>query len=135
MATLKPELQAQLDKLLRLRNGWLDGDGRAPNKQRLKRLFQVLDTMYLTVPPLPYVYPTPDGNVQLEWTIGRSEWSMEVDLNTYRGKLYGVWLDSGKEVDGGEYNLALHFDRERLWSFLVRVNRAAQLSASMDVIQ
>ncbi|MBF8378458.1 hypothetical protein IW967_11385 [Alicyclobacillus mali] len=132
MATLKPELQAQLDKLLKLRNGWLDGEGRAPNKQRLKRLFQMLDAMYLMGPLLPYVYPTPDGNVQIEWTIGRSEWSMEVDLNTYRGKLYGVRLDTDEEVDGGEYNLAHQSDRERLWWVLSSANHASRLSVSTD---
>ncbi|WP_206832737.1 hypothetical protein [Alicyclobacillus fructus] len=114
---MKPELQAQLDKLLELRDGWLDGEGRAPNKRRLKRLFRMLDTFYPSRLPVPYVYPTPDGNVRFEWDIGRTEWSMEVDLNTYRGRLTGLWVDSGRDVEA-EFNLALHSDRVRLFSML-----------------
>ncbi|MCL6445390.1 MAG: hypothetical protein K6T83_18350, partial [Alicyclobacillus sp.] len=66
----------------------------------------------------PYVYPTPEGNVQIEWSIGKVEWSMAVNLSTYRGRLHGLWMDSGQDVEA-EYNLALHSDREKLFSTLL----------------
>jgi hypothetical protein len=69
------------DGLARLEDGWLDGEGLAPDRGRLAafagrftRICRRLDGM-----PLPAVVPTPEGNVLIEWTAPGLP-SLDVDL-------------------------------------------------------
>ena len=57
----------------RLTDGWLDGEGLAPDPAHLSWLAHQFEAHYPDDAPQPYLYPTPDGNVQVEWTFGAIE--------------------------------------------------------------
>lgn len=69
-----------LEALAELEEGWLDGKGRAPDKTQLAWLSTAFDTFYGPSLPLPYLYPTAEGGVQVEWSSGDWEISLEIDL-------------------------------------------------------
>lgn len=104
----------RLDELGQLEDGWLDGEGQGPNelniiliKQRLQTLVEQFDV------PIPYLYPTVDGGIQAEWSLGswevsatfcqpRKRESVElfatdtsrVDIDVYKETEMGILTDS-----------------------------------------
>lgn len=80
------DVATRLEELSLLEDGWLDGYGKAPDKQGLEWLAKTFDSNYdVENLPLPATFPTPEGNVQFEWSIGDFEISMEVELTRLRG--------------------------------------------------
>ena len=73
-------LRPRLEELTLLQDGWLDGKGRALDRASLTRLAQAFDEGLSPDLPLPHLYPTPEGRVQAEWTLGRWEVSLEITL-------------------------------------------------------
>lgn len=47
---------------------------------------------------LPYVYPTPEGGIQAEWTFNSTEISLEIDLDQKTGDWHEYDPDSEYEV-------------------------------------
>lgn len=74
------DVATRLDVLAELEEGWLDGKGHAPDKTELAWLSTKFDTLYDPTLPLPYLYPTAEGGVQSEWSLGDWEISLEIDL-------------------------------------------------------
>lgn len=76
------DLRQRSEELKVLEDGWLDGDqGRALDAAALQRLTDVLaDIHEQEEVPVPYLYPTPSGDVQAEWTIGSWELSATFKL-------------------------------------------------------
>lgn len=85
------DVPARLEELKALRRGWLDGRGDPPDPEALTWLAHGWMTAYPASLPNPYVYPTPQGGVQLEWSLGTWELSAEVDLD--RKRTYFVAVD------------------------------------------
>ena len=81
------DVESRLEELAELQNGWLDGKGIAPNGDGLLWLTKEFDVNFSPVLPLPYLYPTAEGGVQAEWSIGNWEASLEVNLD----KKHGEW--------------------------------------------
>ncbi len=57
---------AQIDKLRDMQPGWLDGEGSAPSHSGLDWLSGIFSRYYPKNATLPYVYPTPEGGVDME---------------------------------------------------------------------
>ena len=74
------DVAARLDEFRSLKRGWLDGKGLAPKSECLDRLSQLFDANFPENLPLPYVYPTPEGGVQFEWSQGDKELSLEIEF-------------------------------------------------------
>lgn len=92
------DVPARLDEFRAMRDGWLDGDGKAPAQTGLDWLAASFERDYPNDLPLPYIYPTPEGGVQMEWTLGTIDISLEIDLAERAGDWNWVDLsDSGKE--------------------------------------
>ena len=79
------DIAPRLDELKKIKDGWLDGAGRAPSHEGLDWLAGVLKDRYPDSLPRPYAYPVPDGGIQLEWSIKRREISLEVDFESRQG--------------------------------------------------
>ena len=75
------DVDERLEELGKLQNGWLDGKGVALNQENLLWLVKSFDTKFDADLPLPYLYPTSDGNIQAEWPIGNWEASLEIRLD------------------------------------------------------
>ena len=66
------DVAARLDDLRGIKNGWLDGRGFAPSSQGLDWLARCFASYYPDALPPPYLYPTAEGGVQAEWSLGDS---------------------------------------------------------------
>jgi hypothetical protein len=99
------DIASRLDELKKLKDGWLDGAGRAPSHEGLDWLARVLKDRYSKSLPLPYAYPVPDGGIQLEWSIKRLEISLEVDLESRTGDWHSLDLNTHEE-EQSELNLS-----------------------------
>ena len=75
------DIGVQLDDLRSLKNGWFDNKGLAPSIEGLDWLTEWFEQQIPSTLPFPYLYPTPEGGVQAEWTFDIVELSMEIDLS------------------------------------------------------
>lgn len=93
-------LKARVDELGELDNGWLDGEGEPLDPQGLVRISDALQELYeQSGIPIPYIYPTPDGNVQAEWTIGSWELNTVIDLASGKADVVAVNIDTNADAE------------------------------------
>ena len=82
---LRHDIEHQIDELLRLEDGWLDGEGAKPSEDGLNWLRNRLLDHYTAKAPELHLYPTEDGNVLAEWWVGSHDVTIEIDLNSHKG--------------------------------------------------
>ena len=98
IAPLDPlDVPSRLLEIRQLKDGWLDGQGRAPDDEALDWLSKRFDSLYPDELPLPYVYPTPEGGVQAEWSFGDHELSVDIDFETWIAELHIISIDTSDE--------------------------------------
>ena len=100
-------IRARLDELRQLTAGWADGMqaaadwgsgyGKAPSPAGLDWLAAGFHRHYPDYAPLPCLYPTPEGGVQAEWSLGPQDISLEVNLAT--GQAWWHRLDLSTDND------------------------------------
>lgn len=91
------DISAQIYDLRQLKDGWLEGQGKAPSKEGLDWLSQAFDKHYSGALPLPYLYPTEPGGVQAEWSLGRNEITLEIDLTEHSGYFHALQMEDDTE--------------------------------------
>ena len=91
------DISAQIYDLRQLKDGWLEGQGKAPSKEGLDWLSQAFDKHYSGNLPLPYLYPTEPGGVQAEWSLGRNEITLEIDLTEHSGYFHALHMEDDTE--------------------------------------
>lgn len=91
------DILVQIDDLRLLNDGWLEGQGKAPSKEGLDWLSQAFDNYYPSDLPLPYLYPTEPGGVQAEWSLGRNEITLEIDLAEHSGYFHALQMEDDTE--------------------------------------
>ena len=79
------DVDAQLDEFRNLQDGWLNGEGTAPNHAELDWLSEVFGRHYPDNLPLPHAYPAADGGVSLEWSLGAREVDILVNISAHKG--------------------------------------------------
>ena len=89
------DVPTRLDEFREMQDGWLEGDGLAPDHAGLDWLADSFDRYYPDNVPLPYTFPTPEGSVEMEWSFGAQSVILEIDLE----KGLGDWLRFDKETD------------------------------------
>ncbi len=96
----KLDVLVQLDELRTMKTGWLNGEGVAPSHDGLDWLSDIFKQYYPNNVVLPHIYPTPKGDLDLEWSIGKREISLEVDLVKHSGEWswYDVSTNSSDET-------------------------------------
>jgi hypothetical protein len=80
------DVPLRIEELKQLRAGWLDGKGVAPLAQGLDWLAGAFEQYYPPQATLPYLFPTPEGQVLAEWSLGPWAPSLEIDLETRQGQ-------------------------------------------------
>lgn len=113
-----PDVGARLDEFRNLRDGWLEDGGKAPSHGGLDWLRGVFERYYPKDLPQPHTYPTPEGGISLEWTMGRLDVDIEVNLERHTGWWYVFNKDTGR----GESEKTLNLDDQGGWKWI-----AAQL--------
>ncbi len=91
------DIGARVDELKLLRDGWLDGKGRAPTHADLDWLVNMLGSHFSDDTPLPYLYPTIEGDVRAEWPIKPYELSIHIDLEHRVGEWHSLNMDTDEE--------------------------------------
>ena len=104
------DISAQIYDLRQLKDGWLEGQGKAPSKEGLDWLSQAFDKHYSGDLPLPYLYPTEPGGVQAEWSLGRNEITLEIALAEHAGYFHALQME-----DDTEKTLCLDLGSEICW--------------------
>ena len=95
-------VRARLNSLRDMEDGWADGMqaakdwgtgyGKAPSHSGLDWLSSKFESFYPSNAPLPYLYPTPEGGIQAEWSLNKNEISLEVDLVTHAAEWHCIDL-------------------------------------------
>jgi len=91
------DVGARLDELRTLKHGWLDGKGQAPSQEGLDWLARHFAEQYPDDLPVPYLYPTAEGGVQVEWSLEGRELSLEIDLTNKHGEWHLLDLATEEE--------------------------------------
>ena len=105
------DVTARLDELRAMPDGWLDGHGKALSHAGLDWLAASFQRYFPDDLPLPHVYPTPDGGVEAEWSLGAHSVILEISLDTHQGD----WLRFAKEDDDDEDSRTLNLDDASSW--------------------
>ena len=129
VAPLDPlDVAIRVQELATLPDGWMDGAGRSLSGEGLSWLERSFAAHFGTDLPLPHFYPTPEANVLAEWTFGRKDVALEIDLTSRRGTYSVLDLDSGESNED-----ELDLGNEEGWSRLnerIDALRSAQEIAS-----
>lgn len=90
-------MNEQISTLRGLAPGWFDGEGLPYNGAQLDWLEQYLDRLVvLAGVPRPYIYPTPDGAVRVEWSAPSAEIVLTFDLSTKSIDGFSAPVDRGE---------------------------------------
>ena len=99
VAELDPlDVAARIDELKLLTDGWLDGAGKALDSAALDWVQELFGTHFPNHLQLPFLYPTPDGGIQAEWSIGTTEITLEIDLKEQTGDWHQYDSESEDEI-------------------------------------
>jgi len=113
-------IDIQIASLAKLDNGWYDEESRKYEPEELRwaanLLGSVLDTFAL---PTPYIYPTPDGLVRAEWSLGDAEVIVNINLSNQSAEAIAA-LAGSDDVDELPVAFADHNAERVLGLFLSR---------------
>lgn len=93
-------LDARLDELAALSDGWLDGEGIALTPHAIATARAVLGRLASEHPdaPRPRVFPTPDGEVSAEWVLGRVSADVRFPAAGLALDADALHVDTGAEI-------------------------------------
>ena len=109
------DVPARLNELRAMRDGWLEGGGKAPSQEGLGWLSESFKAHFPKDLPLPFTYPTPEGGIEMEWSLGAHSIVFEIDIDARQGD----WLQFEKESED-EDSRSLDLDDGGAWAWLVR---------------
>ena len=107
------DVPARLDELRGMQDGWLEGEGKAPPHSGLDWLSAAFARGYPGDIPLPYTYPTFEGGIQCEWSLGRFCIEIEIDLDSRKGD----WIRFERKADFYEEE-TLNLDAPSSWDWI-----------------
>ncbi|WP_232537517.1 hypothetical protein [Cystobacter fuscus] len=118
------DVESRLKEFEDLEHGWLDGeDGEVPSKEGLGWLRGIILALMASYKvPLPYLYPTPEGGVQAEWTFKPWEVSAEFNLLKRSAYLHAV-KGKTRETEADEVAFEENEDKalEKTAGFVLRI--------------
>lgn len=92
------DIAARLDEFRSLKPGWFDGEGLSPVPEGLDWLNRAFEAHYPDDLPLPYLYPTVEGNVRAEWSLPPYEVSLDILIVDRGGVWHSLNLDDDREM-------------------------------------
>ena len=93
------DVTSRIEIISLLKDGWLNGEGIAPQKNLLKWFANSFEHNFSPDLPLPNIYPTPDGNIQAEWVFENQDISLLIDLEAKTSTLSLLNLSTETDVD------------------------------------
>ncbi len=117
---LPATLSTRIAELKALKNGWFNGIGLAPRHDDLGWLESNLDENYPPDLPSPFLYPTVEGGIRIEWSLPPFEVSLEIEADARSGNWHSLNIQ-----DDSERIEVLDLARREGWMWLAREMRAA----------
>ena len=111
------QLAMRFDELRTLENGWYDGQGIAPDKEKLDSIADKIIGHYPEKLPIPAIVPTPDGNLLLEWNVPGSP---SVDVSMSNLQAYFHVFDHALNDVEHDFDLSKHEAWGSFFEFLSR---------------
>lgn len=81
--SLDPDFR--LNELRNIKDGWLEGHGKAPSLDGLDWITEFFKNVYPPDLTYPFLYPMEDGGVSAEWEVGDKEIVVEIDIDNRLG--------------------------------------------------
>ena len=101
---------------LRRRRGWLDGENGIPVDKELARWFaQKFSQFFPAERPNPYLSPSPDGGLTVEWQTDNRAISFSIPSDTHLVDIFFVNISSDEEKIIESVNL----DTEQGWQDII----------------
>jgi len=95
----------RIDELRQLKRGWLDEKGEAFDAQQLDWVVEAFKNFYPDQAKLPYLFPTPEGNLLAEWSLEANSVSLEIDLSDRTAEWHALNLiTNGEETERIDLN-------------------------------
>jgi len=113
------DVPSRLQSLGLLKDGWLDGEGKAINNSFINWFSDEFERNFSPELPLPFLYPTLDGGIQAEWSINNNELSVIINPDQNIGLLHNLSI-----IDDEEMSFEIFFDVkgwEKLNSFIAKL--------------
>ncbi len=98
---------------MQLASDWGEGHGKALSSDGLDWLASQFSSRYAPDLPRPYLYPTPEGGIQAEWSLGPNEASLEIDLVTHAAEWHCLNLRTRRSTER-----ILDLDNGDAWEWL-----------------
>lgn len=92
----------RLSELSALKDGWLDGEGVALQKEFLMWLDKCFEDKYPSTLPLPHLFPMPNGGISAEWFEHEHECRCDTVLEInpdHSGSIYCDEDENGKTIN------------------------------------
>ena len=93
------DVPSRVELISLLKDGWLNGEGIAPQIDYLDWFSNSFESNFSPDLPLPYLYPTPEGNIQAEWSINNYEISLNVELASKKSTFHLLSLNNDEEKE------------------------------------
>ena len=94
---------SRMNELKQIEEGWGDGTGIAPGDDFLDWATRQFSRHYPKDLPAPYIYPTMEGGLEIEWPLGPYEASLTIDQSRR-----AVWHSLNLETDSeDEHHLSM----------------------------
>jgi hypothetical protein len=110
------ELAARFEALRALEDEWHDGQGLAPDKEKLDQISSQMIGHYPEKLPLPAIVPTPQGDLLLEWD-APGQPSVDMRLSDLKAQFHAFQQDLG-DIER-QFDLSVGAEWARLFGFLV----------------
>ena len=103
----------RLLELLKLEEGWLNGEGKPLYRSGTEQFINFFEEYFSATLPEPYLFPTPEGNLQAEWVINSVDITLDIDLSN-QSAFYQASSNKNEETDEAILNLT----QEQSWQQL-----------------
>lgn len=110
-------LNARFDGLTILKDGWLDGYGKAPDQEHLSTFSSRMVGHFPDEVPLPTLVPTPEGDLLMEWDLPGSP-SVDIRLTEAKAEFH-TFTESNGELEQ-EFSLSTDHEWNMFFNFLVQ---------------
>ncbi len=121
------DVETRLEELAKLNPQWFNGKGTALDRTSLTALSEEFEKNFDAALPLPHLYPTPEGDVFAEWTLGPWAVSLEIELKTQAARYEALNLST----DDAE-ELSLDLSEPSGWASLNDELRKLNISAESE---
>ena len=110
------DVPARLDEFRSMKDGWLEDGGVAPAHTGLDWLSAAFESNFPDDLPLPNVFPTPEGEIEAEWSLGNQSVILGINLADHQGD----WLQFDRQQPDDEHSRELDLNQDDDWEWVTR---------------